>query len=71
MTRACARRYAVLELGPADAAEVADLDTATREDDPQAGPATAHAPLDEAQAAEALSTGRVSVRAMPQGRSSR
>lgn len=56
--RACAHGYAVLELGPDDAAEVADLDAATREDYPRAGPATAHAPLDEARAATALSTGR-------------
>lgn len=58
MTRACAHRYAVLELGPADAAEVADLDAATCEDYPRAGPVTAHAPVDEAQAAAALSNGR-------------
>ncbi|QFG70092.1 GNAT family N-acetyltransferase [Ornithinimicrobium pratense] len=58
VTRARAHGYAVLELGPADAAEVAGLDGATREDYPRAGPATAHAPVDEAQAAAALSTGR-------------
>lgn len=58
VNRARAHGYAVRELGPDDAAAVADLDAATRGDYPQAGPATAHAPVDEGQAAAALETGR-------------
>lgn len=59
VTRARAHGYAVRELGPADATAVADLDAATRGDYPQAGPATAHAPVGEAQATAALTKGRV------------
>lgn len=59
VTRARAHGYVVRELGPADATAVADLDIATRADYPQAGPATAHAPVGEAQAAAALAEGRV------------
>lgn len=58
VNRACAHGYAVRELDPGDAAAIAHLDAATRGDYPQAGPATAHAPVDEAQAAAALETGR-------------
>lgn len=56
--RVRAQGYAVRELGPKDASAVAELDAATREDYPRAGPATAHEPVDEARAARLLDSGR-------------
>ena len=57
VARARAHGYAVRELGAADAAAVADLDAATRADYPQAGPAAAHAPVDETRAAVTRANG--------------
>lgn len=59
VARAVAHGYAVAQLGADDARAVADLDARTRDDYPQAGPATAHEPVDEARAGELLERGRV------------
>lgn len=59
VARAVAHGYDVGRLEAADAAAIADLDAATRDDYPQAGAATAHEPVDEQAASLLLTTGRV------------
>lgn len=58
VTRARAQGYAVQELDRSDAAAVAALDEATRNDYPQAGPATEHEPVDRSRAEVLLAEGR-------------
>lgn len=59
VTRAQAHGYDLHELGAQDAPALAELDDVTRSDYPDAGPATAHEPVDEGRAADLLSHGRV------------
>lgn len=59
VARAQAHGYDLHELGVNDAPAIAELDGATRSDYPDAGPATAHEPVDEDRAADLLARGRV------------